>query len=216
MNRSLLKATLLGFFILVGEVTSPAQIQTYCTNISGNIACTSYNNGASSQSYCTSIAGNLSCTTYNDNYNKVQIQQNYEAGQVIGTALGNAVAAAIEQYKANKRIRQAKQEEWNQFVQDTLATNELTCETDPKKQGTTLVGCRTMMFTFNQFLHRHQKDFVIDGKNIEMLANALDKTAPSDQSSWTELTYEAALQTLNKNQLDRKVYIGHGNDRKVW
>jgi len=195
---------------------SLAQMQTYCTNIAGNIACTTYDKGTSSQSYCTSIAGNLSCTTYGDTYDRVQILQNYEAGQVIGTAVGNAVMAAVEEYKTNKRVRKEKQDEWNQFVQDTLATAELSCEADPAKEGATVVGCRTMIFTFNQFLHRHQKDFVPDGGNVNLLADALDKTAPADQSAWTEQTYERAFQTVNKKQLDKKVYLGLGSNKTAW
>jgi hypothetical protein len=200
--------------VLVGT-RSFAQVHTYCTNIAGNIACTSYDDGASAQSYCTSIAGNLSCTTYDDDYSRVQIRQNYEAGQVIGTALGNAITAAIAEYKANKRLRQAKQDEWNQFLQDVIAKKELDCEADPKHEMT-VVGCRTWMFNFNQFLHKHQKDFVPDGRNVELLANALDRTAPADESLWTEQTYETALQTIDKKLLDKKIYVGHGSDRTAW
>lgn len=201
---------------LYSGTKSLAQMQTYCTNIAGNIACTTYDQGTSSQSYCTSIAGNLSCTTYGDRYDRVQILQNYEAGQAIGTALGNAVMAAIEEYKTNKRVRKEKQDEWNQFVQDTLATTELSCEADPAKEGTTVLGCRAMFFTFNQFLHRHQKDFVPDGGNVNLLADALDKTAPANQSTWTEQTYETAFQTVNKKQLDKKVYLGLGSNKTAW
>jgi hypothetical protein len=216
MNKATPPAAILGVLILLAGTTSSAQMQTYCTNIAGNIACTSYDHGTSSQSYCTSIAGNLSCTSYDDNYSRVQIRQNYEAGQIIGTALGNAIVAAIEEYKTNKRIRRAKEDEWNQFVQDTIATSELACEADPSKQGTTVVGCRNMIFTFNQFLHRHERDFVPDGRNVEMLAGALDKIALADQSSWTELTYESAFQAMDKSQLDKKIYVGHGSDRMTW
>lgn len=217
MNNAM-RVALLGLLVPLVGTHSFAQVQTYCTNIAGNIACTSYDQGGSSQSYCTSIAGNLTCTTYDDNYTRVQIQKNYEAGQVIGTALGNAIVAAIEEYKTNKRVRQAKQDEWNQFVQDTIATHELTCEADPNHYSTTTVGCRTMAFTFNQFLHRHQRDFVPDGRNVELLANALDKTAPADQSSWTEQTYETAFQTIDKKQLDKKIYLGglDGNKKAAW
>jgi hypothetical protein len=190
-----------------------AQVQTYCTNIAGNISCTSYDHGASSQSYCTSIGGNLSCTTYDDDYDRVRIRQNYEAGQVIGTALGNTVSAAIAEYKAKKRIKQAKKEFWDQFVQDTIATQELKCETDPNE---IVVVCRTVVFTLNQFLHRHQNDFVPDQRNVGILADALDKTAPDDGSTWTEETYEVAFRTIDKKQLDKKVYVGAGNDRKEW
>lgn len=222
---------------LAASTNSLAQVQTYCTNIAGNISCTSYDHGASSQSYCTSIAGNLSCTTFddNDNYSQVQIRQNYEAGQAIGTALGNSIAAAIEEYKAQKRMRQAKQDEWNQFVQDELAKGELSCETDPAVVqdlpdfNVRIVGCRTMLFVFNQFLHRHQRDFVPDQRNVKILEDALDKmidkTAPADDTPVTEQlveTYlteqllETAFKTIDKKQLDKKVYIGEGNDRKAW
>jgi hypothetical protein len=198
------------------RTNSVAQVQTYCTNIAGNIACTSYDHGASSQSYCTSIAGNLSCTTFDDSYSQARIRQNYEAGQVIGTALGNAIAAAINEYKTNKRRRQEKQDQWNQFVQDTLAKVELDCEADPKHEITP-VSCRTEFFAFNQFIHRHQKDFVPDGRNVEMLADALVKTAPADEGSWTEETFEAAFQTIDKKQLDKKAYLGlTGKDRNAW
>lgn len=221
---------------LGASINSSAQVQTYCTNIAGNIACTSYDRGASSQSYCTSIAGNLSCTTFddNENYNQVQIRQNYEAGQAIGTALGNAVGAAIEEYKAQKRLRQAKQDEWNQFIQDALATGDLSCETDPEviKNAPNLnvvrVGCRIMLFIFNQFLHKHQKDFVPDQRNLKMLENAFDKidipagdtdapiTERLVETYLTESLLEAAFKTIDKKQLDKKVYVGEGNDRRAW
>lgn len=216
MDKGSNSAIVLGILILLAGSSCTAQVQTYCTNISGNIACTSYDHGASSQSYCTSIAGNLSCTTYDDNYSRVQIRQNFESGQVVGTALGNVIVAAINEYKANKRLRQAKQDEWSQFVQDTLASIELNCEADPKHEVAPVV-CRTSMFAFNQFIHRHQKDFVADGKNVEMLANALDKTAPADQSSWTEQTFETAFQSVDKKQLDKKIYLGlAGQNREAW
>jgi len=207
----------LGMLVLLAVSNSLAQVQTYCTNIAGNIACTSYDHGAMSQSYCTSIAGNLSCTTYGDNAGQVQVLKNYEAGQVIGTALGNVIAEAIQQYTTNKRIRQAKQDEWNQFVQDTLAKAELECEADPKHEAPVAV-CRSGTFALNQFFHRHQKDFVVDGTNMKMLADALDKTAPADQSSWTEQTFEVAFQTIDKKLLDKKIYLGLGHDknREVW
>ena len=127
--------------LLAVSIPSLGQVQTYCTNVGGNIACTSYDNGASSQSYCTSFGGSLSCTTYGDRYDKVQILRNYEAGQVVGTAVGNVMAAAIERYRENKRIRRTKEEEWNQFIQDTISTIELGCESDPAKHDTTVLGC---------------------------------------------------------------------------
>lgn len=195
--------------------TNSGPMQTYCTNVAGNIACTTYDQGSSTQSYCSSVAGSLSCTTYSNDYNRVQIRDNYEAGQVFGTALGNLVMGAIGRYRANKRTRQAKEREWNQFVQDTIASEELACETDPKHE-VTVVGCRTMIFTFNQFLHRHEKDFVPDGTNVKMLADALDRTAPADQSTWTEQSYEAAFETIDKKRLDKKIYLGLDHDRRPW
>ncbi len=216
MNNAI-RTAVLGLLVPLVGAHSFAQVQTYCTNIAGNIACTSYDHGASSQSYCTSIAGNLSCTTYDDNYSQVRILHNYEAGQVIGTALGNIIEATIEKYKMNKRIRQAKRDEWDQFVQDTVATEELACEADPNHE-VSAVGCRTMLFNFNQFLHVHHKDFVPDGRNVAMLATALDKTAPADQSSWTEQMYETAFRTIDKKQLDKKIYLGglDGSKRIAW
>ncbi|HEX5282483.1 MAG TPA: hypothetical protein VFW30_00045 [Bryocella sp.] len=196
--------------------TAVAQVQTYCSNIAGNIACTTYDQTTSSQSYCTSIGNNLTCTTYNDSYDTVQVQRNYAAGQVIGTVLGEIVVAAIQEYREHKRIRRTKHDEWAQFVQDTLASTELACEADPAKQGTTVVGCRTTILTFDQFLHAHQKDFVPDGRNVELLADALDKTAPADQSQWTEKTYEQAFQTINRKVLDKKIYLGLGASRQSW
>jgi len=217
MRRTLEHIMLLA--VLVGlaltGVISYGQVQTFCTNISGNIACTSYNQAASSQTYCTSISNNLSCTTYDDDYSRVQIRRNYEIGQVIGTALGDTIMDAIQQYKEHKRIEKDRKDEWNQFVQDTLAKIELACELDPAKMGTNALGCRTEIFTFNQFIHRHRRDFVPDGKNVEMLADALDKTAPNDQSTWTAQTYEVAFRTLDKKQLDKKIYIDRGQGREA-
>jgi hypothetical protein len=232
------KKLIAGVALMLGAVTnSIAQVQTYCTNIAGNIACTSYDHGASSQSYCTSISGNLSCTTFDDNddYNRVQIRNNYEAGQAIGTALGNAIVAAIEEYKAQKRMRQAKRDEWNQFIQDGVATAELSCEAAPEviKSAPDLnvvrVGCRKLAFVFNQFLHKHQRDFAADERNLRLLDDALgktiDKTAPPEgapitdrlvDTYLTESLLEKAFQTIDKKQLDKKVYVGEGKDRKVW
>ena len=215
MSRRIIKTTTLGLSFLLLAPVGFSQVQTFCTNISGNIACTSYDHGTSSQSYCTSLAGNLSCTTYNEASNRAQVQQNYEAGQVVGTALGNIILAAIDRYKTHKRTRQAKQEQWDQFVQDTLATTELACEADPKHE-ISILGCRKTIFTFNQFLHIHQKDFVPDGRNVKLLACALDKTASNDEASWTESTYEAAFITIDKKQLDRKIYLGEGMERTSW
>jgi hypothetical protein len=201
--------------VMAVAVSSFAQVQTNCTDIAGNIACTSYDQGASSQSYCTSIAGNLSCTTYSTGYTKPQIRQNYESGQVFGTALGQTIMSAIAAHNAKKRAKQSKQEVWDQFVQDTLATADLSCETDLKHE-LTVVQCRTEVFSFNQFLHKHPKDFVADGNNVSLLADALESTAPPDQSTWTEETYEAAFRTIDKKKLDKKVYLGLGANRTRW
>jgi hypothetical protein len=203
--------------IFVALNPSIAQVQTFCTNIAGNIACTTYDHGASSQSYCTSIGDILSCTTYDDNADRARVLRNYEAGQVVGTALGNAIAEAIQEYRANKRAKQAKQDQWNQFVQDTLAKTELSCETNPEHDPPVAV-CRTGIFALNQFFHRNQKDFVVDGTNMKMLADALEKTAPADDAMWSEQTYEVAFQSIDKKQLDKKIYLGAGHDknREVW
>jgi hypothetical protein len=217
MTKAYRVGATLGTLLLLAGNSSLAQVQTYCTNITGNIACTSYDHGASSQSYCTSIAGSISCTTYGDNTDRVQVQRNYEAGQVIGTALGNVIVAAIQEYKANKRIRQTKEYEWNQFVQDTIAKAELACEADPK-HDTPVAVCRTGVLALNQFIHNHQKDFVPDGTNVKMLADALRATAPADDSLWTEQAFETAFQSIDKKRLDKKIYLGSGHDknREVW
>jgi hypothetical protein len=189
-------------------------MQTFCSNIAGNIACTSYDNGSSSQSYCTSIGGNLSCTTYGhtEQYNQVQVQQNYAVGYAVGTALGNAVVAAINEYREHRRDKQETQDAWNQFVQDTLSQVELRCETDPT-HTTRPEDCRTYIFTLNQFFHRHTKDFVVDYKNMTLLANAMDK---EDSSEEDEEVLEKAYQTIDKTQLDKKMYLGKGADRRAW
>ena len=168
MNKAQQIVATVWMIFAVAGTNSRAQVQTYCSKVGNNIACTTYDDTASSQSYCTQLFNNLRCTTYGNDYNRIQVLRNYEDGQVIGTALGTAVMDAIGEYQAHRRIKKAKRDEWNQFVQDTIATTELACEEDPAKQGTTIVGCRTMVFTFNQFLHRHQSDFVPDGRNVNM------------------------------------------------
>ena len=122
------------------------------------------------------------------------------AGQVIGTAVGYAIIAAIDEYKAHKRIQQAKKNDWNQFVQDTLSTVQLSCEMDPKHEIPP-TACRKAIHLFNQFIQLHQKDFVPDGRNVKLLANALENV-PDDESVWSEQTFEKAFQTLDKKQLD--------------
>ena len=181
-----------------------AQTQTYCSDFAGNIACTSYGgDGSSSQSYCTSIGGSLSCTTYdNDNYSRVRIERNYEAGQVIGTALGNVVVAAIKQHTERKKARQ----QWEQYVQDKIAVAELACETDPDMGGTYgAVGCRTAFFAFNSFLHKHRKDFPLTTRNLDLLRDATAKMPglPDDLTLITEQMIEKVFQTMDKKQLDR-------------
>ncbi len=51
-----------------------------------------------------------------------------------------------------------------------------------------------------------------------MLADALQKTAPADESLWTEQTFEVAFQTIDKKKLDKKIYLslGHDKNREVW
>jgi hypothetical protein len=218
MKNSVRNSAIAGILTVFTGSSALAQVQTYCTNIAGNISCTSYDHGANSQSYCTSIGGNLSCTTYSNDYSRVQIQRNYEAGQVIGTALGNIIVAAIEEYKTNKQAREAKQATWDQFVQDTLATTELACEGDPK-HDLSAEDCRTTIFLLNQFLRIHKKDFVPDGRNVGILADALDalgRTLPPDQQSFTEDMIERAYRTIDKKKLDKKIYVGNGNDRSAW
>jgi hypothetical protein len=216
MSRVIKAHAVFATIVLVATTPSLAQMQTYCSNISGNIACTTYDHGASTQSYCTQISTSLSCTTYSDNDRQIRIQQNYEAGQVLGTALGEAVIGAIEEYRAHKRARLAKQDEWNQFVQDTISKTELACEADPKHDPPVAV-CRSGIFALNLFIHMHQKDFIVDGNNMKILNDALGKTAPSDDASWTEQTFETAFQSIDKKLLDKKAYLSYGHDDKqIW
>jgi hypothetical protein len=201
MRRSLNWAPALVFILCIPAL---AQVQTYCTYSGGSIACTSYGgDGPSSQSYCTRIAGSLSCTTYNnDNYSKVQIERNYEAGEVLGTALGKIITAAIKKHRANEEARQ----EWEQFVQDKIAIAELACETDPNMGGAYgAVGCRTAFFAFNSFLHKHRKDFLVDARNLGLLRDATAKMPglPDDLSLITEQMIENVFQSMDKKQLDK-------------
>jgi hypothetical protein len=203
MNYAIRTVAVLGVFILYAETNSFAQVQTYCTNIAGNIACTSYGgDGSSSQSYCTSIAGNLSCTTYNnDNDSRVQVEHNYETGQVIGSALGNLIAAAIQKHRAKKQARQ----DWDQVVQDAIASVELACETNPGMSGPGgAVGCRTACFAINSFIHKHRKDFLPNKRNMDLLGDAIEKTPgiPDDMSLTTEEMIERAFQSVDKKQMD--------------
>ncbi|HXZ41541.1 MAG TPA: hypothetical protein VEG68_12440 [Terriglobales bacterium] len=200
--KQLVAAVVVAFTLFV---PAPAQVQTYCSNFGGNIACTSYGgDGSSSQSYCTSIGGSLSCTTYNsDNTSRVRIERNYEAGQVVGTALGEVIAAAIKRHNERKKARQ----EWDQYVQDKIAEAELTCETDPNMGGAYgPVGCRTAFFAVNSFLHKHRKDFRLTARNFHLLADVM-ASAPwgtsNDLSPITEQTIEAVFKTMDKKQLDR-------------
>jgi len=180
------------------------QVQTYCSDFGGNIACTSYGgDGSSSQSYCSRVAGSLTCTTYNsDNYSRVRVERNYEAGEVIGTALGNIIAAAIKRHNERKQAR----EEWEQYVQDRVGAVELACETDPSMGGTYgAVGCRTAFFAVSSFLHKHRKDFRPTVRNLRLLADAAATAAgaPEDLSLITEQMIETVFQTIDKKQLDR-------------
>jgi hypothetical protein len=214
MNKATRLGVAMGILTLLAVRNSIAQVQTYCTNLGGNIACTSYDHGASTQSYCSSIGGNLSCTTYGDDTSRVQVRQDYAAGQVIGSAIGYAVVATIEEYRAHKQINQDKKDEWSQFVQDTLSTVQLDCETDPKHE-TPPIACRTITHIINQFMHLHQKDFPPDARNFHLLANALED-ASDDESTWTEQTIEAAFKKIDKKQLDKTVYLGTDHRTKAW
>jgi hypothetical protein len=197
-------AILAAIVFALGTRVVLAQTQTYCSNFGGNIACTSYGgDGSSSQSYCTSIRDSLSCITYNsDNYSRVRIERNYEAGQVVGTALGNIVAAAIRQHNKRKKERQ----EWEQYVQDKITEAELTCETEPNMGATYgAVGCRTVFFAFNSFLHKHRRDFALTARNLTMLRDAAAAMPglPDDLNLITEQMIENVFQTMDKRQLDR-------------
>lgn len=196
MKRKLL----LTVVVLLAEAAW-AQEQTYCSNISGNIACTTYNNAESTQTYCSQIAGNLSCTTYNsNNTTHVQIQRNYAVGEVVGASLGAIIVAAIQNYRAKKRA----QKDWDQFVQDQFSQSELACETNPEMGGA--VGCRTFYFAINSFVHKHRKDFFPCKENFELMAQAADKIFPADFTlqQTTEQTVEAMFQATDKNLLRKR------------
>ena len=127
----------------------------------------------------------------------MRIERNYEAGQVIGTALGNVVVAAIKQHTERKKARQ----QWEQYVQDKIAVAELACETDP---GATPVGCRTAFFAFNSFIHKHRKDFPLTTRNLALLSDAAAKMkAGPDLNLITEQMIEEVFRTMDKKQLDR-------------
>jgi hypothetical protein len=150
------------------------------------------------------------------------VLQNYEAGRVIGTALGYAVVAAVEACRANKRAKQAKQDVWEQFLQDTLAKSQLSCESEETEEVRT--NCRRSNVALNQFLHHHSKDFVADGQNLNVLADAMVKfddsrgiTGSAEYAAYgSEQAYEVVFQTIDKKKLDKKIYIGTGNNRRVW
>ena len=187
--------------VFLAASAAVAQEQTYCTNVAGNIACTTYNNATSSQTYCTQIGGNLSCTTYDsDNSTRVRIQQNYEAGQLIGTALGDIVAKAIQQHREKKQARQ----NWDQFVQDQFSQSELACETNPEMGGA--VGCRTFYFALNSFIHKHQKDFFPCKENFDVFGDTADRILPADFTlqQTTEQTVETLYQAIDKKQLKKR------------
>lgn len=187
--------------VVLAASAALAQEQTYCTDVAGNIACTTYNNAASSQTYCTRIAGNLSCTTYDsDNATRVRIRQDYEAGQIIGTALGDAIAKAIQEHKAKKRARK----DYDQFVQDQFSQSELACETNPEMGGA--VGCRTFYFAVNSFIHKHQKDFFPCKENFDLFGDAADKILPADFTlqQTTEQTVETLYQAIDKKLLKKR------------
>ncbi len=48
---------------------------------------------------------------------------------------------------------------------------------------------------------------------MTLLANAMDK---EDSSEEDEEVLEKAYQTIDKKQLDKKMYLGKGADRRVW
>jgi hypothetical protein len=154
------------------------QMQTFCSGSGGNYACTSYAPGGSSQSFCSSIGGSLSCTTFENvtNTSQITVQDNYQAGAIVGEAIGGVVMAAIEAYREHKEYKRAKQEAWHQRVQDRLAKAQLTCEMDPKHDmgggPGTIEECRVNILGVNLFLQRHEKDFVMDANNMTMLADA--------------------------------------------
>jgi hypothetical protein len=192
----------------IGSQAAAQTVQTYCSNVGGNIACTSYDNATSSQSYCTSIGGNLSCTTYSNtnDYSRVQVQQNYEAGKAIGTALGNLISAAIEQHRANKQLLRDRQDQWNQWVQDMISSKEIDCEANPSESNLkTPEDCRRSIYVLNQFLHRHRKDFVFDGNNFGLLLARMDE---STTMTWTEEIWETAFAAVDKHDLDKHCYLG--------
>jgi hypothetical protein len=214
----IMKKTLTVAAVLTVSLSAWSQMSTYCSGSGGNIACTTYDQGASTQSYCTSIGDNLSCTTFGNvnDYSHVTVQQNYEAGSVIGAAIGGSVVAAIRDYREHKHIKQDKQDKWNQFVQNTLSTTGLACETDPKHEGGSIEECREQTFGINQFVHRHQKDFVMDGYNMVLLYNAL--VSPNYHAALNETMEQAmerALLLVNKRQLDKKPYVGGVDGRRL-
>ena len=98
-----------------------------------------------------------------------------------------------------------------------LAKTELQCETNPDLHDETgAVGCRTFIFAFNQFIHKHRKDFVFDGKNLKLLMDAFDKIPdeqlPANLSQVTEQYVEIAFQGVEKKQLDKKPKWASGED----
>jgi hypothetical protein len=142
--------------------------------------------------------------------------QNYEAGQMIGTALGNLIGDAIAAYREGKRQQKEKQGEWYQFVQDTLASVQLACEGEPGHTQETVLACRREIFVFNEFLQRHTKDFAPDGKNVTLLADAIERLG-IDESTMTPDMLESAFRTIPKSELDKKPHLGiDGKGRAVW
>ncbi len=95
-------------------------------------------------------------------------------------------------------------------MQDAIGTVQLACETDPKHEIPVL-DCRRMMLIFNQFLHLHQKDFVPDGKNVKLLAEACEGTS-NDPATWSEQTLEIAFNKIDKKQLDKKIFNRMGRE----
>jgi NADPH:quinone reductase-like Zn-dependent oxidoreductase len=102
------------------------------------------------------------------------------------------------------------------LCRDGLARDELKCEADALKTGGSVVDCRTWTFTFNQFLRRHQKDFVLDWKNMLMMADAAEKLG--DNAPISEESLETAFRMIDKKKLDKKVYLDRGDtgNRQEW
>jgi hypothetical protein len=209
------KNILIGSLVVLPILFLASKVQaqtstTYCSGLGlGNFACTNYDTSASAQSYCTKTGDNLSCTTYYSdggygNSSQVRAQQNYLAGQV-GTELTNAIASAIERYKAHKQAQRAQRENMNQRIQDVLASVESSCTTGSTiaSSPNEVIECRNTLFTLDRFLHRHRDDFVPNVHNLQMLFDYVLKHH-SDEEAATEEWYESAFLAV-KHDLNKKV-----------